>query len=151
MRNAFSMIVAISVLVMIATIGALSLSLSTQTSKQTGDIYLRTQAELLAQSATEYAILVISDHNISDAPNFCIDNIDIEFEPTAGTTLFDINISVMYIGQTLPTANCNDINNTIQTIDSNITVIIDTTVTLNQNTLSTTEPIRIHRRTLQKP
>jgi hypothetical protein len=145
MRRGIGLIMAIAFIVLVATIGALALSFSTQTSRQTGDVYLRAQAELLAMSATEYALLALSAHNISDANN-CINNINIEHN----NELFTINMTMSYIGSDLPLANCNVLNGAgnIATVDSNVTVLIDTIV---QSTLTDREPIRIHRRTLQKP
>ncbi len=58
-RNGIAMIMAIAVIVIISSILALSLSLTTQTTKNTADIYLYEQANLLARSAGEYARLKI--------------------------------------------------------------------------------------------
>ena len=57
MRRGFSLIIAIIFLVLVATIGMFSLNTSAVTAKQTTDIFLREQADLLAQSATEVVIL----------------------------------------------------------------------------------------------
>lgn len=147
MRRGFSLITAIIFMILVATLGTLALSLSNLSAKQTSDLYLREQAELLAQGATEYALLAISGHDFSAN---CLNTINATY--TDGTTtLFDINISLYYLGNGLP-ANCstltNNLNN-IDTNDSNRTVIIDTIISSNP-TIST-EPIRIHRRTIQKP
>ncbi|MDR2080935.1 MAG: type II secretion system protein [Campylobacteraceae bacterium] len=144
MRKGIGLIMAIAFIVLVATIGALALSFSTQTSRQTGDVYLRAQAELLAISATEYALLAISAHNIS-ASN-CINGINI----VHNSGLFNVNMTMSYIGNGLPAAGCRVLNgaNAISTADSNATVLIDTIV---QSTLTDREPVRIHRRTLQKP
>ncbi|MDR1007741.1 MAG: type II secretion system protein [Campylobacteraceae bacterium] len=139
MRKGFGLIMAIAFIVLVATIGALALSFSTQTSKQTGDIYLRTQAELLAISGAEYAILALTAHNIVPGTGNCINNINIEHN-----NMFDIAITLQYIGSGLPDPGCNILDNFINTIDSSVTVLMDVIVT------SRTEPIRIHRRTLQK-
>ena len=151
MRRGFSLITAIVFMILVATLGALALSLSNLSAKQTSDLYLREQAELLAQGATEYALLAISGHNFSAN---CLNTINSTY--TDGTTtLFDINISLYYLGNGLP-ANCmkpsgsiNAVSSNIDTNDSNRTVIIDTIV--SSSTGITTEPIRIHRRTIQKP
>lgn len=140
MRKGFSLITAIIFIVLVATLGALALSLSTKTAKQTGDIYLREQAELLAQSATELALLAISSHDINATS--CINQVNIPYPN------FDINISVSYLGSGFP-ASCNTLSNTLQTADANRTVILDTVVTSSAGVA--TEPIRFHRRTLQKP
>lgn len=144
------MITAIVFMILVATLGALAISLSTLSTKQTSDLYLREQAELLVQSATEYALLAISAH---DFTGNCLNTINSTYSDGV-TTLFDINVSLYYLGNGLPN-NCqkpsgsvNAISSNIDTNDSNRTVIIDTFVT--DRNLST-EPIRLHRRTIQKP
>lgn len=142
MKKGFSLLTAIMFIVLIATIGALALSFSTQTSKQTSDVYLRAQAEILARSATEYALLALSAHNHTAN---CLETIEAEYND-----IFDINMTLYYIGNFDPTWTCgNVIANDIATADSNLTVIIDTYVQIKDNI--TSEDIRIHRRTLQKP
>ncbi|MDR0467291.1 MAG: type II secretion system protein [Campylobacteraceae bacterium] len=153
MKKGFSLLTAIMFIVFIATIGALALSFTTQTSKQTYDVYLRAQAELLARSATEYALLALSanDHNVR-----CLQKIDTNYD-----NIFNINMTLSYIGNNITTAgltatagtlgcaNVNVLASNIATVASSPTVIIDTIV---ETTLGTaTEPIRVHRRTLQKP
>mgnify|MGYP000853546748 FL=1 len=58
MKKGFSLITAIIFMVLIATLSLFSLNISSLTAKQTTDVFLREQAELLAQSATELAILL---------------------------------------------------------------------------------------------
>ena len=153
MRRGFSMLTALIFMVLVATLGALALSLSTATVKQTSDLYLREQAELLVQSATEYALLAISGHAINTT-NGCLNTINATY-PTDGTDkLFDINISLYYLGVGLPNG-CRTFDGTIgtpaniDTNDSNVTVMIDTIVSSADGV--STEPIRLHRRTIQKP
>ncbi|MDR1976417.1 MAG: type II secretion system protein [Campylobacteraceae bacterium] len=143
MRKGFGLIMAIAFIVLVATIGALALSFSTQTSKQTGDVYLRAQAELLARSSTEYALLALSAHNITATSN-CINTLNVAHN----NDLFAITMTMQYIGNGLP-SGCNVLGNgadSIDTVDSNVTILIDTVV----ETSAGVEPIRIHRRTLQK-
>lgn len=144
MRKAFSLITAIIILVFMATLLVLMLSLSTQSAKQTGDVYIKEQAELLARSATEYALLAISGHK-TDTTNGCVEKIDLRYPANAPS--FDINVSIYYIGKNLPCTSSKILDNNISTSDSNATVIIDTFVT----NLQSDEPIRYHRRTIQKP
>ncbi len=140
MRKGFSLLTALIFLVIIATISAISISLSTQSVKQTGDIYLKNQAELLLRSGTEYAMLAISGHNYTVN---CLNDINMTYN-----NMFDINVTIYYIGNGLP-SGCNVLDGNISTDDSNRTVIIDTFVSTKPNI--TTEPIRLHRRTIQKP
>lgn len=139
MRKGFSLLTAIIFLVLIATISALSIALSTQSVKQTGDIKLKNQAELLLRSGTEYALLAISG-----ATNGCLKQVNITYDK-----IFDINASIMYIGNGLSSSNCIQLGSDIDTKESNRTIIIDTIVSLKDGI--TTEPIRLHRRTIQKP
>ncbi|QIR76902.1 type II secretion system protein [Sulfurospirillum diekertiae] len=145
MRRGFTLITAIIFMVLVASIAALSLSFSSFSTKQTTDLYLREQAELLVQSGTEFALLAISGHDINATSN-CINSIISQY-PTTAAPLFDINITINYMGSGLP-AGCNILSNAVVTSDSNITVIIDTIV--EDHNIST-EPIRLHRRTIQKP
>ncbi len=146
MRKGFSLITAIIFIVLVSTIAALALSFSTFSTKQTSDLFLREQAELLVQSGTEYALLAISGHDINTT-NGCLNAINAQYPQAGAAAIFDINITINYMGSGLP-AGCNILSNTVATSDSNMTVIIDTIVT--DHNLST-EPIRLHRRTIQKP
>ena len=140
MRKGFSLLTAIVFLVLVASISVLALFFSVQSSKQTTDIFLKTQAELLARSGTEFAVLAMSGHDYSLS---CLESVNIEHN-----NMFDINISIQYIGNGLP-AGCPQLGVDITTDDSNRTVIIDTVVTTKSNIA--TENIRLHRRTIQKP
>lgn len=149
MKKGFSLLTALLFMILIATLGALAISLSTQSAKQTGDLYLREQGELLLQSGSEYALLALSAH---DHNTRCLEQINATYTPDGTQNLFDINISLRYFGNGLPT-DCptpsdNNISN-IDTNESNMTVMIDTIVTSNPSLSS--EPIRLHRRTIQKP
>ncbi len=146
MRKGFSLLTAVVFLVVIATISMLALSLSTESAKSTTDGYLKAQAELLAKSGTEFALLAMSGHDYIN--HGCLNSIDIKYPVNTTNYTHDINITIHYIGNGLP-AGCNTYANNIATPDSNRTVIIDTIVTTNPTI--TTEQIRLHRRTIQKP
>ena len=62
MRPAFSMILAIIFIVVIATLGMLSLQLSAQSAKQTEHVFLREQADLLAMNSAELAVLTMQQN-----------------------------------------------------------------------------------------
>ncbi len=139
MRKGFSLLLAIIVMITIATLMALMISLSSTTAKQTGDIYASEQTKLLAKSATELALLAISGHNNSVN---CIENINFTYQNS-----YDVNMSLYYIGKNLSCNPSHILDNNISTKESNATVIIDTYVTFK----GSSEPIRYHRRTIQKP
>jgi type II secretory pathway component PulK len=142
MRKGFSLLTAIIFLVLIATISAISISLSTKSAKQTGDVFLKSQAQLLLRSGTEYAMLALSgtEYNATN----CLNSINMTYNNS-----FDINVTISYIGKDIPSSCINILENNISTSDSNRTVIIDTFVSTKPGI--TTEHIKLHRRTIQKP
>ncbi|WP_457594158.1 type II secretion system protein [Hydrogenimonas sp.] len=144
MRRGFTLLSAIFLMVLVATLMVLSFSLSTQTAKQTGDIYLREQGQLLARSATEFALLAISGHDNSIN---CIEQINMQYPQ--GAPVFDINLSLYYIGNGLPCSANHLLANAIATDESNGSVLIDTIVSYTDP--GTNEQVKFHRRTIQKP
>ncbi len=150
MRKGFSLVTAIFFMVLVATIATLGLSLSATTSKHTTDIFLREQAELLAQSATELAVmnLLQTTFDATNCPaqpaNRSIVNINF---PSDANTLFTATVDVVQIfgvmnGCGTPITLDGAGNN-----PSTGTVILDVTVTSNPDF---NIPIRFHRRTIQK-
>ncbi len=150
------MIMAIILIVILSTIMAYTLTLTSQTTKQTGDLYLREQAVLLSQSAAEYALLAISGHNRGAGGNTnCLGRIAATY-PNAANPIFDINVTIGYIG--IGCQNLLDDYNesgydyipAITTPESNGTVLLDITVSTPEGSTISTEPIRYFRRTMQK-
>lgn len=149
-RNGFAMLMAIFLLIIISTFMALSLSMGTTTTQKTTNEYLHEQALLLTSSATEYAVLAISGHNRTTHNN-CINEINAVY-PNSANPMFDINITMSYIGFGGiggAADDCRDYIATIATPETNGTVLMDVTVTSSAD-LNLSEPIRYHRRTLQK-
>ena len=145
MRRGFTLLSAIFLMVLVATLMVVAFSLSAQTKKQTGDIYMREQAYLLGRSATEFALLAISGH---DNKNDCINQINLQFPQDQ--PIYDVNMSLYYIGNNMP-GSCQTLptGTGIATQESNGTVLIDTIVTYMDP--ATNERVRFHRRTIQKP
>ncbi len=144
-KDGFAMIMAITVLVIIATILALSLALTTQTTKKTEDLYLYEQATILSHSAAEYAIL-----RASLVPPCSFPGVSFSYNNT-----FDINVTMQYIATNPSTCHTNASipvpsleYATINYPNSNGTVIMDITVITKVGIA--TEPIRYFRRTIQK-
>ena len=145
-KSGIAMIMAIAVIVVIATIMALSIALSSQTNKRTTDVYVYEQAVLLAKSAAEYTLLRISEDNNSTDPchvnalNFSQD-------------YYDINVSVKYSYTNYPTDTTKCPTSVrfapVTTDEQNGSVLMDISVSVNNNTI-TSEPIRYFRRTIQK-
>jgi len=146
-RRGFGLITAIIIMMTVAVLMSMMIGLSTATTKQTSDIFIKEQARLYLRSANEYALMAISGHNNN---NNCIKDITLNFQ-NGGTTNYTAKIDLWYMGRGIPAACANILNNTVQTDDSNYTVVMDVVVEANQANLGITEPIRVHKRTLQKP
>jgi len=153
-RSGFAMLMAIFVIVIVGTLMALMISLSTTSLKRTTNLYLNEQAMLLARSATEYALLSISG---TDRTLGCLTNINTTYDPQgAGSEIFDIAITIRYIGlsggnaanECTPAQNFI-VNSRVTTAESKGSALIDVVVT-SDPTLNIGETIRYHRRTLQK-
>ncbi len=149
-KNGIAMIMAIVVIVIIATLLTLSISLTSQTSKRSTDVYLYEQAALLAHSAAEYALLKISQNNNSTNPcNISSLNFTPDLDGDGKPDIYDINISILYSYKN-PPENCNGKTfATINTAEQNGSVLLDITVSVNDITVAS-EPIRYFKRTLQK-
>jgi type II secretory pathway pseudopilin PulG len=148
-RRGFGIITAIILLVLIATVSAMILSIATTSSKKATDDYLRIQAEMLARSATEFAVMRVqgfnrtgADHVANTADDTCLENLDITAEP------YEANVTISYL-MAADTACGNELATDVKDTDLNGMTIIDVVVTTKDGT--STEPIRIHKRTLQKP
>ena len=140
-RDGFAMIMAIIVVVIIGGLMAFSLSLVSNTTKRTTDLYLYEQTVLYSKSAAERALLDIAQTGSCTVIGpYTIDGI------------YNVNVNVKYIYKGLV---CGDIDadgvnddyfTTLQTDEQNGSVLMDITVTTNEGT----EPIRYFRRVMQK-
>ncbi|MDP2849790.1 MAG: type II secretion system protein [Sulfuricurvum sp.] len=142
-RKGFAMILAIFVVVMVALGGALLLSNAAKGSKSISDNYLRAQAELLAQSATEYALM--RAQGVDTTAGACLNQLNITVNDAGGTAIFDINVSLAYSFEGAAAAGCTTL---ADTTGKDTMVLIDATA-VTRATI-TTEPIRAHRRSWQK-
>ncbi len=146
-RGGFAMILAILVVLLVAGGGALILSNASRGSKAMGDNYLRAQAELLAQSATEFAVLRAQGFDTSGGN--CLNRLDITVQDADGNPSYDVNVSMFYAFRGIKPpggGTCQGVEGT----GKDTTVLIDTTVTTRPSANLSTEPIRVHRRSVQK-
>jgi len=155
MRSGMAMIMALGFMIIIAGILATMINLTSVTTNRTEHMYFQEQAQLLAKSATEFALLSISGHDRTALDNDCVTNTTSLFPP-AGNAFFTVNTTIRYIG-----LNCGAANTFIATpfagtgnniaTESDGTVLIDVYVNTINAQLNLTEVIAYHRRTLQKP
>lgn len=161
-RKAFSMITAIFMIVLLATVASFILNLSGKTVEETTSQYRKEQAILYAKSYTEFAIMAASSQNCIKSINADIDGSQNEVKAGKG---YRINVNVQYIGNDLTTAgaaNCQTLGNAITNHPSKgAIVLIDVYVRYRNPDYpdaingtawndSNNAGITYHRRTLQR-
>ncbi len=152
-RSAMAMIMAIGVIVIIASILTFALSLATQTSKKTIDLYAYEQAILLSKSAAEYALLRISLDNTAANPcNVTALNFrpDMDSDGSIDDDYYDIEINIKYSYVNPPSSCDGKIYATVLTAAQSGSVLMDITVSVPISKNVTLEPIRYFRRSIQK-
>ena len=150
MRKAFSMVTAIIVIVLMATVAAFIVNLSGKMVKGTVVQFQREQAMLLAKSYTEYAIMAVTanEHNSSN----CLNNIaGGAISDGSGGYIYNVDVNISYIGNNLD-ASCARILNTsaIVTPKSPLNVIVDVFVHYLDLDDPNNRRKTYHRRSLQK-
>lgn len=117
MRKAFSMVTAIFLIVIMATISVLVFNLSGKMVKSTTLQYRHAQAELLARSYTELAILAVINHErnattrciqtISGVVNGLVPDGSVGGSSTGGSG-YDVKTYVYHLGNNLNQANISN-------------------------------------------
>jgi len=153
-KKAFSMVTAIFVIVIMATVTALIMNVTGKTIKSTTSQYQKEQAQLLARSYTELAILYALYYD-RNSTNSCLEKITDHFGE-ANPNGYDIDIRIKYIGKNSALTNCSA-SNVIATLNGNtgfdntISLVIDTYINYKDFDDPTSDRnITFHRRTLQK-
>ena len=164
MRKAFSMITAIFVLLILATVSMLVLNLSATTSNSTTTQYRHEQAALYAKSYTELAIMSVLDYNRTLNSN-CVETISGNIPNLASYndgSGYKVTTDISYIGNGLPCTTPARVLNTVDiaSVPSGNTpaIIVDVYVSYkdpehvaSSTAAAATAPdITYHRRTLQK-
>lgn len=136
-RSGIAMIMAIFVMIILATIMAFTIQMTTKTAKRAVDIYVEDQAILFAKNAAEYAVYKISKNHDCNLTSYT----------ATLQTYYQINVNISYI--------LSDPNTACPTSDIALTSVgnadayayarIDVTVTVDNDAVAT-EPLRIFRR-----
>lgn len=151
-RNAFSMLTAIVVIVLMATVAMFIMSISGKIVKETTSQYQREQAALLAKSYTEYAIMAVTANDRNATANRCLSDIDGTIgSPSNGG--YSIRTRIAYIGHANEVNNCAGtrvFSSGVNTINSPLNIIVDVYVEYQDFDSINTHMITYHRRTLQK-
>ena len=152
MRKAFSMLTAIFIIVLMATVAAFIMNLSGKMVQETTTQFQREQSVLLAKSYTEYAILAVTanEHNTSN----CLNNITGGYgDDGSGNNIYNIDVNISYIGYSNLHANCRTLSNSVVTPKSPLNIIVDVFVSykdLDHPDGASAPDITYHRRSLQK-
>lgn len=151
-REAFSMIMALVVIVIMATVASLILNMTGKIIKNTTTQYQKEQAVLLAKSYTELAIMSVmanDRNNTYTSGNNCLENISGTVAPN-----YRVRTKIAYIGNDLTgiCSNTRVLNDTnITTAGSVLNIIVDVYVEYQEFDHPTNPQwIKYHRRTLQK-
>jgi type II secretory pathway pseudopilin PulG len=163
-KKAFSMVTAIFVIIIMATVTALIMNVTGKTIKATTQQFQKEQAGLLARSYTELAILYAIHYDRSGGT--CLEKITDTFGAKSGFQGYAVEVDIKYIGNDDLLATCNNniehdgtINlanknatwsNKITGFDKTISLIIDTHITYKDFDDPQDRNITFYRRTLQK-
>ena len=151
-RAAFSMITAIFVIIMMATVAMLVLSLSGKIVKSTTAQYQREQAMLLAKSYTEFTVLSVMSNDRNSTGN-CLYTIsgNIGNAPITGNG-YRARVHINYIGNLQEVGNCGGriLSNGVLFKKSPLTIIVDTYIDYKDPDNTSAEWLSFHKRTIQK-
>jgi type II secretory pathway pseudopilin PulG len=158
-KKAFSMVTAIFVIVIMASISAMIMNITGKTVKATTLQYQKEQAALLSRSYTELGILYAL-HYDRDTHNNCIETIIDHFGP-AYPNGYDVEIDFHYIGNSTLLGGCtktlSPIAGTEGTwignnpgFETTVSIMVDTYIRYRDFDDTNEKNITMHRRTLQK-
>lgn len=144
MRKAFSMITAIFVIVLMASVAVFITNLSSKMVQETTAQYHREQSLLLAKSYTEFAVMAVTanDHTLPT----CLNNI------SGSMGLYNVDVNISYLGNADLNSNCRVLSNTVATPNT-LNILVDVFVKYKDpdHPAGTSAPdIVYHRRSLQK-
>jgi len=141
-RKAFSLIMAIIVIVLMATVAMLIMSMSGKMVKGTTTQYQHEQAVLYAKSYTEYAIMAVMANDRVN--NTCLNTIDGSIDN------YTIKTEISYIGDANVTGCTRALSNAVVTPNSPLNIIVDVFVSYPDLDHPDDMNMTYHRRSLQK-
>jgi len=141
MRRGFGLIQVIFFMVILSSILTITMKYATISAKQTGNFFIREQAELFMQSAIELALLGLSSHDKSTG---CLHEVHITSQDKR--FIADINISRYF----LVNSEICDRKTAIFTEESNGMIVMDVIVETNNTHPKNSYKVRLAKRTLQR-
>ena len=160
-RKAFSLITAIFVILLMATVAVFIMNLSGKIVKETTSQYQKEQAVLLAKSYTELAIMTVMS-NDRNGTGICVDAIDGVVGPPGASTNgqgYNVRTRIGFIGAASDIGPCAIVRKFGNpATNDELNIIVDVYVeykdisnpNLDPAVISSTPWITYHRRTLQK-
>jgi type II secretory pathway component PulK len=140
MRKAFSMVTAIFVILILATISMLMLNMAATTTNSTVEQYRHEQAALYAKSFTELAILKATQDDRTDG---CITSSNGSVGNFADGSGYEANATITWV--------LNDTTQACTVVGNTSNIIVDTTVQYRNPIDPANAPITTYfKRTLQK-
>jgi len=151
-RKAFSLLVAIVIIVIMSSVAMLVTTLSGKMVRSTTSQYQKEQAALLAKSYTELAIMAVSANDRIN--HSCLTDIDANNVLGSSSNNgkgYRVRTRISYIGNNL--GNCTGVrvfSNSVATEASQLHIIVDVYVEYKEPDNPNAQWITYHRRTLQK-
>jgi len=154
-RKAFSMLTAIVVIVLMASVGAFVMNLSGKIVKTTTTQFQREQAMLLAKSYTEFAIMAVMSNDVTTNCLQTIQGNDVIRAENKGG--FDVTVQIAYIGngngRVTPCDGVRKLSDSAAiATESPLNILVDVYVKYQDidGLIPNTSWITYHKRTLQK-
>lgn len=145
MRRAFGLPQVLLIILFIGGIVSVTMRYASLGAKHYADSYTREQAELFLQSATEAALLRISEYDRNGTS--CMNNVNVTSSDGRFNAVVTVEQYYLADGTT-----CNNMAYTpIQSEESHGMVSIKVVVTSNNANAKILHPIRLERRSLQRP
>jgi type II secretory pathway pseudopilin PulG len=154
-RKAFSLLTALVVIVLMATVAILVMNMTGKIIKETTEQFQKEQAVLLAKSYTELAIMAVT---ANDRTTECIENINgnnVIANDSSGQG-YQVDTRIYYIGNdttanlTTTCAGTRVLDSSVKTVGSDLHIIVDVYVRYKELDNTGADWITYHRRTLQK-
>lgn len=151
-RKAFSLLTALFIIVLMATVAMLVMNMTGKMVKETTTQYQREQAALLAKSYTEYTIMAVTA-NDRTAGN-CLSDIDgtVGADPANGNG-YRIRARIAYIGHNAEVGACPTtrvFSASVNEDNSPLNIIVDVYVEYKEADNTSAPWVTYHKRTLQK-
>jgi hypothetical protein len=159
-KKAFSMVTAIFVIFVMSSVTMLIMNVTGKTVKATTNQYRKEQAQLLARSYTELAIMYVIHYDRSINSD-CIESITDHFGNSSNE--YNISVNIKYIGNDTLLSGCEKIidmsgnvgisptwTETTTGFYTTVSLVIDTFVSYKDFDDPSDRNITFHRRTLQK-